>query len=98
MWSEDTQVMADCLQKLGFAVEVKEDPDEFCNRTIAVEGLGGRIPNAPVSVEFVQVSDSKQGTVYRRFAGIGLTEQVASESMSVERTRFMLGLSPVQLP
>jgi hypothetical protein len=59
---------------------------------------GGRIPNVPVSVEFVQVPNGKQGAVYRRFAGIGLTEQVASESMSAERTKFMLGLSPVQLP
>jgi len=59
---------------------------------------GGRIPNAPVAVEFVQVPNGKQGTVYRRFTGIGLTEQVTSKSMSAERTEFMLGLSPVQLP
>src|SRR5580765_3486402 len=46
LWSEDTQVMADGLQKLGFEVEVRPDPAEFCNRTIRVNGLGGKIPNA----------------------------------------------------
>src|SRR5271155_1729926 len=46
LWSEDTQVMVECLLKLGFAVDVEKDPDEFCNRTITVEGLGGKIPNA----------------------------------------------------
>src|SRR5471030_2772211 len=28
LWSEDTQFMVDCLQKLGFAVNVAPDPDE----------------------------------------------------------------------
>src|SRR2546423_8447089 len=46
LWSEDTQVMVDCLRKLGFAVDVQPDVNEFCNRTITVKGLGGRIPNA----------------------------------------------------
>jgi 3-phosphoshikimate 1-carboxyvinyltransferase len=46
LWSEDTQVMVDCLQKLGFKVNVKLDPDEFSNRTITVQGMGGKIPNA----------------------------------------------------
>src|SRR5436309_579049 len=46
LWSEDTQVMVEALQALGFAVEVKEDPEEFCNRTITVEGLAGAVPNS----------------------------------------------------
>src|SRR5882762_9681026 len=45
LWSEDTQIMVECLQKLGFAVNVQSDPEEFCNRTITVKGLGGKIPN-----------------------------------------------------
>ncbi|MBI3191683.1 MAG: hypothetical protein HYZ36_03380, partial [Pedosphaera parvula] len=44
LWSEDTQVMVDGLQKLGFEVSVEQDRDEACNRTITVQGLGGRIP------------------------------------------------------
>src|SRR5947209_12034433 len=46
LWSEDTQVMAEALRKLGFEVKVERDPEEFCNRTISVRGLGGKIPNA----------------------------------------------------
>jgi 3-phosphoshikimate 1-carboxyvinyltransferase len=44
LWSEDTRVMVECLQGLGFSVSVQPDPGEPCNRTIAVEGLGGRVP------------------------------------------------------
>src|SRR5258707_10765434 len=44
LWSEDTQVMVDCLQDLGFMVNVTPDPDEVCNRTITVYGQGGKVP------------------------------------------------------
>lgn len=44
LWADDTQVMVDSLQRLGFVVEVKPDPAEECNRTIIVEGRGGEIP------------------------------------------------------
>ncbi len=46
LWSEDTQIMVACLQKLGFEIRVENDPAEFCNRTITVKGLGGKIPNS----------------------------------------------------
>src|SRR5271170_6595173 len=46
LWSEDTQIMVECLQKLGFEIRVENDPEEFCNRTITVKGLGGKIPNS----------------------------------------------------
>src|SRR5947208_11060032 len=46
LWSEDTQVMVEALRKLGFEVKVASDPEEFCNRTITVKGLGGKIPEA----------------------------------------------------
>src|SRR6266404_1277475 len=39
LWSEDTQVMVDCLQDLGFMVNVAPDPKEICNRTISLYGL-----------------------------------------------------------
>lgn len=44
LWSEDTQVMVECLHKLGFKVDVQPDPQEFCNRIITVQGAGGQIP------------------------------------------------------
>ncbi|MGD0615775.1 MAG: 3-phosphoshikimate 1-carboxyvinyltransferase [Verrucomicrobiota bacterium] len=50
LWSEDTQIMADCLQELGFMVDVKADPDEVCNRTITVYGKGGVVPSEPLEL------------------------------------------------
>src|SRR3954470_23907656 len=44
LWSEDTQVMVECLQDLGFMVNVAPAPSEPCNRTITVYGRGGKIP------------------------------------------------------
>lgn len=40
LWSEDTQVMVDCLDRLGVAVEVAPDPGEPANRTMTVRGRG----------------------------------------------------------
>src|SRR5687768_8214005 len=45
LWSEDTQVMVECLRKLGFGVEVEADEGEASNRHITVGGLDGEIPN-----------------------------------------------------
>ncbi len=44
LWSEDTQVMVQCLQTLGFTIHVQLDPEEHSNRTIQVHGLGGHFP------------------------------------------------------
>lgn len=44
LWADDTQVMVDSLQRLGFEVKVSPDPAEECNRTIEVTGQAGRIP------------------------------------------------------
>ena len=38
--------MVDCLKRLGFGIEVADDPAEQSNRTLTVHGCGGRIPNA----------------------------------------------------
>src|SRR5512143_1501607 len=44
LWSEDTQVMVNCLRELGFMVNVEEDAREACNRTLTVYGRGGVVP------------------------------------------------------
>lgn len=44
LWSEDTQIMTDALRKLGFEIRIEPDPEEFCNRTITVKGMGGKVP------------------------------------------------------
>src|SRR5256885_17209393 len=46
LWSEDTQVMTECLRRLGFFLELFSDPAEPSNRTITIEGRGGLIPKA----------------------------------------------------
>src|SRR4029453_12459494 len=46
LWSEDTQVMVECLGRLGFEISVFPDPTEEANRSIRVRGHGGEIPNA----------------------------------------------------
>jgi hypothetical protein len=60
--------------------------------------FGARIPDVPLSVEFVEVGSGEQNRVYRSFSGAGLTERRPSASTNAERVRFMLGLAPVQLP
>jgi 3-phosphoshikimate 1-carboxyvinyltransferase len=65
LWSEDTQVMVDGLKKLGFEVKVEPDPDEFCNRTIIVSGLGGKIPNAGTKDKPLEIFVGNAGTAAR---------------------------------
>jgi len=45
LWSEDTQAMVN-LKRLGFCIEVADDPAEPANCTLTVYGYCGRIPNA----------------------------------------------------
>ena len=44
LWSEDTQVMVDCLRKIGFEINISKDPSDDANRQIQVNGLGGELP------------------------------------------------------
>jgi 3-phosphoshikimate 1-carboxyvinyltransferase len=65
LWSEDTQIMVECLQKLGFEIHVENDPAEFCNRTITVKGLGGKIPNAGTAEKPLELFVGNAGTAAR---------------------------------
>jgi len=65
LWSEDTQAMTECLQQLGFAVSVKEDPAEASNRTITVRGLGGKIPGGGTEQEPLELFVQNAGTAAR---------------------------------
>ncbi len=70
LWSEDTQVMEEALRKLGFEINVDPDPEEFCNRTITVLGLGGRIPNAGTSEKPLELFVGNAGTAARFLAAM----------------------------
>ncbi len=65
LWSEDTQVMVDCLQELGFMVNVETDPGEFCNRTITVYGKGGQVPRGGTVAQPMELFVGNAGTAAR---------------------------------
>jgi 3-phosphoshikimate 1-carboxyvinyltransferase len=65
LWSEDTQVMVDSLQRLGFQVRAEPDPAELCNRTLVVGGLGGKIPNAGAAGRPLELFVGNAGTAAR---------------------------------
>lgn len=65
LWSEDTQAMVECLERLGFPVEVADDPAEPANRTLTVQGAGGRIPNAGTPEQPLRLFVENAGTAAR---------------------------------
>jgi mono/diheme cytochrome c family protein len=60
--------------------------------------FGGRIPDVPLSVEFVQVSPSGESTSYRRFAGAELQEDRVDGEAAKQRASFVMGLAPATMP
>ena len=68
LWSEDTQVMVEALQKIGFEITYERDRSEFCNCTISVEGLGGKIPNAGTDEKPLELPVGNAGTAARFLA------------------------------
>ena len=65
LWSEDTQVMVEALHTLGIRVEVMPDPDEPCNRTIIVHGLGGQAPHGGTRQQPLELFVGNAGTTFR---------------------------------
>ncbi|MEY4690516.1 MAG: hypothetical protein RIT19_841 [Verrucomicrobiota bacterium] len=70
LWSEDTQVMVACLQRMGFAVGVAPDLAEEANRVIQVEGRGGRIPSAGTADVPLELHVGNAGTAARFLAAM----------------------------
>src|ERR1051325_7642541 len=68
LWSEDTQVMVECLQELGFMINVGPDPDEPCNRTITVYGRGGSVPRGGTRDQPLELFVGNAGTAARFLA------------------------------
>jgi 3-phosphoshikimate 1-carboxyvinyltransferase len=65
LWSEDTQAMVECLERLGFGVEVANDPAEPANRTLKLQGGGGTIPNAGTPDRPLELFVENAGTAAR---------------------------------
>jgi len=70
LWSEDTQVMVEALRKLGFEIRVEPDAEEYCNRTITVKGLGGKIPNEGTPEKPLELFVGNAGTAARFLAAL----------------------------
>ena len=65
LWSEDTQLMIECLQEVGYMVNVAPEPDEFCNRAITVYGRGGQVPRGGTRVNPLELFVGNAGTAAR---------------------------------
>jgi 3-phosphoshikimate 1-carboxyvinyltransferase len=70
LWSDDTQVMVEALQRLGFSLRVDPDPHEQCNRTITVHGRGGRIPRGGSEHQPLSLYVENAGTAARFLAAL----------------------------
>ncbi|MBI2948245.1 MAG: 3-phosphoshikimate 1-carboxyvinyltransferase [Verrucomicrobia bacterium] len=70
LWSEDTQVMVEALQTLGFEVKVSPDLNEPCNRTIGLRGLGGQIPHGGTNEKPLELFVGNAGTAARFLAAL----------------------------
>src|SRR5580704_1336641 len=68
LWSEDTQIMTDALRKLGFEIHVEPDPEEFCNRTIIVKGMAGKVPAGGAGRKPMELFVGNAGTAARFLA------------------------------
>ena len=70
LWSEDTQVMVQCLQKLGFTVQAAPEAEEACNRTITVQGRGGRVLAGGAEGQPLELFVGNAGTAARFLAAL----------------------------
>ena len=68
LWSEDTQVMVECLQELGFMINVVAEPEEPSNRTLTIYGEGGAIPPGGTSTQPLELYVGNAGTAARFLA------------------------------
>ncbi len=68
LWSEDTQIMVECLQEMGFMVNVEPDPAEPGNRTITVYGNGGVVPPGGTEAQPMDLFVGNAGTAARFLA------------------------------
>ncbi|MDA0269566.1 MAG: hypothetical protein O2798_00580 [Chloroflexi bacterium] len=65
LWSDDTQVMVECLRTLGVGVTITPDPTEPDNRTLVVQGCGGRLAPGGTEDSPVELYVGNAGTAAR---------------------------------
>ncbi|MBI1842388.1 MAG: hypothetical protein HYR88_16245, partial [Verrucomicrobia bacterium] len=70
LWSEDTQVMVDCMMELGYIVRVEPEANESANREITVYGRGGEIPRGGTESAPLELFVGNAGTAARFLAAL----------------------------
>lgn len=70
LWSEDTEAMVDCMQKMGFRVDVEPDKEVQANRLITVHGCNGTIPKAGTEEAPLELFVANAGTAARFLAAM----------------------------
>lgn len=65
LWSEDTQVMIEALERLGFEVQISADPQDAGNRTLVVQGRNGLIPRGGTAEAPLELFVGNAGTAAR---------------------------------
>jgi 3-phosphoshikimate 1-carboxyvinyltransferase len=65
LWSEDTQAMVDCLRRLAFEVQVRNEPAGSGNVSLQVGGRGGVIPHGGTEAAPLELHVGNAGTVAR---------------------------------
>jgi 3-phosphoshikimate 1-carboxyvinyltransferase len=70
LWSDDTEVMAGCLEKLGIGVSIATDPQESANRTIQVDGRGGALAAGGTPEQPLELFVGNAGTAARFIAAL----------------------------
>lgn len=85
LWSEDTQVMTESLTRLGFRVQVAQDPREAGNRTIQIQGQDGHVPPGGTAAAPLDLFVGNAGTAARFLAALACLGQGIYQLSGVER-------------
>jgi len=70
LWSDDTEIMTGCLEKLGIFISLTVDPLESGNRTIHVAGRGGVIAPGGPAAKPLELFVGNAGTAARFIAAL----------------------------
>ena len=65
LWSDDTRVMVECLQELGYEIDVRPDQNEPSNRVLVVQGRGGEVPSGGTETNPLELFVGNAGTAAR---------------------------------
>ena len=65
LWSEDTQMMVECLARLGYIAKVESDASDSSNRRITITGKGAHVPRGGTRESPLELFVGNAGTTTR---------------------------------